>query len=193
MAAPARSLSLATLDWTTGDRRRRGLLGVVCRAALLAAPSAAALGIALPDPAQAATTLTGSHGATVLLQNYSNPFFLAPGSSFTGLPGISGNSSQAWTITNQGVVSSGGDGIDLASGSTVTNYTQISGVNGITMSGGLGTVLNSGTILATDEIGVNLQGGGFVRNSQLGTVAASFPGSFNVDYQPTITGSVTPF
>jgi hypothetical protein len=89
--------------------------------------------------------------------------------------GLYGTGYTAWQVTNLGTVqNSAGNGISLVGGGMVTNATaeSISGTtNGVLISGGVGTIANSGTINATDSngSGVVLIGGGAVTN-QLGGV-----------------------
>ncbi len=83
----------------------------------------------------------------------------------------------AWQVVNQGSIhsGSGGKGITLSSGGTVTNQTA-GGIYGIAMgiygaAGGALTVVNAGKISAS--AGIYLRSGGVVTNQSTGTISGS--------------------
>jgi hypothetical protein len=89
-------------------------------------------------------SISGSHGAAVNLQSYpsQNTFLLDPSAVLTGQPGVYGDNTQSWTVSNAGTVQSAATGIDLKSGSTVGNTALISGgADGVYIKG-TGSVVN---------------------------------------------------
>jgi hypothetical protein len=93
--------------------------------------------------------------------------------------GLYGTSYAAWPITNLGTVqNSAGSGITLMAGGTVTNATTAASItgttNGVAFSDARGTVMNYGTIAATDagSVGVGLLSGGIVTNRLGGVIDA---------------------
>src|SRR5581483_3492650 len=138
------------------SRDLRRLRSGAAPSALLALPAAIGLGVLLAPAADAATTL-GNSVNTVYLQNYGtgNPFTVNAGTVIdstagSGGDGISGDSSQSWTLTNSGSVSGVTHGVYLQSLSTVTNAGTISTSSGTAAAAvGLaagGVVVNQGTI-----------------------------------------------
>ena len=88
---------------------------------------------------------------------------------------VYGPNTQAWTVVNQGrLTSSGRSGINLRAGGLVDNSGTIVGTSqiGVDITGGGGTVINAGTILGGATAGVQLfsgvvanQAGGFINAS----------------------------
>jgi T5SS/PEP-CTERM-associated repeat protein len=111
--------------------------------------------------------------------------------------GVFANSGSTWNVTNQGYIAATGsysvavaiiaagtvtndaggtivgylNGVGIGAGGAVTNAGSITGLNGVTINGGVGTVVNSGQITSQTQDGVALNAGGSVSNS--GTIAAS--------------------
>jgi hypothetical protein len=97
------------------------------------------------------------------------------------------------TVTNSGNISSAGAGIDLAQGGSVINNTtgSISGSSFGVFATSATTVINAGSIISTNNIAVDLLGGGDVTN----TGAISAPGFgiavYNVGGTVTNTGTIS--
>ena len=134
------------------------LLAGVCRIALMAVPPLASLGVALPQGAEAATTLTGTYNATVALESYGggNPFVFAKtfGAEATIGNGVYGDAGKAWTITNGGTIHpAGAKGIYLNNAGfteTIVNLrtgTIIDDGVGVVIKGsGRASIVNKGSI-----------------------------------------------
>jgi hypothetical protein len=139
---------------------------------------AAALGVVLPAPAHAQTTISGSKTSTVVLDDTGaypnqNPFTfdhtanVVPASG----DGVYGNNAKAWTITNGGSIdAANGNGIHFAvpnySG-TVSNLGTgviIGGTHGVYINGPFGSVANQGTIIGQTSRGVQFSSAGTVLN-----------------------------
>ena len=75
--------------------------------------------------------------------------------SYSGIT-IDGPSTQAWTVINNGsVISHLGLGIDLFGGGSVSNGGRISTKNdALDVTGGSGSITNTGTILSTNGYGI---------------------------------------
>ena len=124
-------------------------------------------------------TLTTIETSEYILAGGGNPLTITStgGVETSGGTAIYGGSSQAWTIINAGVVSSGvvadGTGIDLRAGGTIGNTGQISGFHyAIRIRGSAGTVTNAGSI-AGETDGVVLFAGGSVSNAAAGVIAGT--------------------
>ena len=69
-------------------------------------------------------------------------------------------------VTNNGAISGGGYGVALGSGGLVTNTSSITGgEDSVIIQGGAGTIMNSGTLIATVDDGIGLFSGGSVTNT----------------------------
>ena len=94
--------------------------------------------------------------------------------------GVLGTAGVAWLLTNLGTIKDTGtvgNGVHLTAGGKVTNgATSATGaliqgaVDGIYINGGVGTVVNNGTILGTSHYGVNMQAAGSVVNTSTGLI-----------------------
>jgi hypothetical protein len=144
------------------------------------------------------TTINSSTAGPLSLAAASNPLYITSTGSVTatgsGAEAIYGGASSQWTITNSGVVSaSGGDGIILAVGGTITNSAGASitgyGSGVYVKNGGAGFLTNGGNISATgtNGVGVDLNDGGSVTN----TAGASITGNQFGVYIHNAPGTVT--
>lgn len=182
-------------------RSARRRLRCGCAAgALLGVATSLTLGVALPRPAAAQTSLAAGT-VPVYLQRYAtgNPFTIAAGTVIAPGRGaataIYGDSGTSWKLTNSGTVRGGsvaavqlqspstltnagtitsavGDGGELAGGSTVANQAgaDIRGYTAGIAIAGAGMVTNAGTIHAAAGAGVSLAGGGAVTNQAGGRI-----------------------
>ena len=125
-----------------------------------------------------ALTITANSGAIYLTTASENPLSIVSGVTVSAyFVGVYGNSSQAWTITNQGTIRATGTitspAVRLVHGGLVTNSgtaAHIAGWSyGVYFSLLAGSVTNQGTIFATSKSGVFLHAGGTVSNN--GTAA----------------------
>jgi fibronectin-binding autotransporter adhesin len=137
-----------------------------------------------------------------ILTSGGNPLSLttAGGVETNGGTAIYGGSSQAWTITNAGIVSgglaAGSLGIDLRAGGTIGNTGRISGYQyAIRIRGSSGTVTNAGSITGETDA-VVLFAGGSVSNAAAGVIVGTFNagvyvsgGAATVTNAGTISGS----
>ena len=136
-----------------------------------------------------ALTLSGTYTSTISLSNTGalkspNPATVTSTGRITvsDEDGIFGDASAFWTLSNFGTIQdtggSIGSGVDLVAGGTVTNAATalIAGyLQGVYISGGAGTVVNSGTIAGTGTTGsingVHLNStSGFVDNTAGGVI-----------------------
>ena len=128
------------------------------------------------------TTISASSTIGIYLSSpsYTNPVVINPGvtisSSGNGVYGFIG----PWTIENYGGVASAlENGVYLGSGGLITNAASasISGFDGVNITGGVGTVVNDGSITGntTSSIGVVLGAGGSVTN-QSGAAISGYTG-----------------
>ena len=148
------------------------------------------------------TTISGTHLSPVTLSNAAtqNPATVASGATISAPSGtaLAGSSGTYWTIVNDGLVE-GVTGISLASGGTVTDagggsvtgssYGIVLGHGGsvhngqgstiqgdhqaVRIVGGTGTILNSGSIVATGATysrAAYLGSGGYISNSSAGEI-----------------------
>ncbi|HUB24629.1 MAG TPA: hypothetical protein VL992_04295, partial [Tepidisphaeraceae bacterium] len=117
------------------------------------------------------TTISASSTAGVYLTggSFTNPVVINKGVSISGPANAVFGSGQPWTLVNHGSVvgASTASGVDLSDGGVVTNVASavISGGNGISIIGAIGTVVNSGSIAGSYAYGVFLGDGGLVTNS----------------------------
>jgi hypothetical protein len=127
----------------------------------------------------AGTTISGVILTSVALTNASeNPAYVAGTISVTSAPALTGSAGIAWTVTNNGLVSSGsGYGISLAAGGTVTNNLNatISGFSAVYQTGAAGTVINDGVLSGIGQFGygIELHAGGGVTNQANGTITGN--------------------
>ena len=119
-------------------------------------------------------------GITLGTGTYTSPLTITSTGAVeaTSNDAIHGDSSAAWTIVNFGTVETtgtGGDGIDLRAGGSVTNTGAglIKGSRGVFIVGAAGTVTNAGTILGTSGYGLQLFAGGSVDNTGTGLIEGS--------------------
>ncbi len=111
-------------------------------------------GIVLSNPAtQNSTTIT----ATGTVTN-TNP-----------ADAVYGTNAAAWTLSNYGTINATANysnGINFLAGGLVSNAAGafIAGPDGVQIGGAVGTVLNAGTIIGTEDYGVRLDTGGTVSN-----------------------------
>jgi uncharacterized protein with beta-barrel porin domain len=193
-------------------RLRVRLLDGAAGVALPAASMVVALGVGVSTGASAQSTFNGTRATTYTLTTGTNtsPFTFGPQTNITTAlvtDAVDADALTDWNVTNQGVLhglngirllshgtvtnsgsitGSGGVGVYLGGGGSVTNQTggTISGiVSGVRISGGAGQVTNAGTIKA-NGYGVYLGGGGSVTNS--GTITGGPNGIFVAG-----TGTVT--
>jgi len=124
------------------------------------------------------TTISASSTIGIYLSSpsYTNPVVINPGVTISN----SGNGVYAfigaWTIENYGRITSPlGNGVYLGSGGMITNAASasISGVDAINITGGIGIVVNDGSITGntTSSIGVCLGDGGSVTNQSGATIS----------------------
>jgi T5SS/PEP-CTERM-associated repeat protein len=124
------------------------------------------------------TTITANSTVGIYLTSPAdtNPVVINKGvtisSTLNGVYGFTG----AWTIVNYGSITAPNySGVYLGAGGTVTNAASasISGFNGIDITGGVGDVVNSGSIagLSPTSFGVVLATGGSVTNQSGGTIS----------------------
>jgi len=125
------------------------------------------------------TTISASSTTGIYLSSpsYINPVVINRGvtisSGANGVYGFVG----AWTITNNGIiVAPSYSGVYLGAGGSVTNAASasISGFDGVSIKGGIGTVVNNGSIAGSSPtgIGVYLGAGGSVANQSGATISA---------------------
>jgi hypothetical protein len=112
-----------------------------------------------------------------------NPLTITSAGSITstgaGEDGIDGVAGVAWSILNDGAVSSaGGYGVDLAGAGSLNNSGTVSGLTSGFVTGGSGTVVNQGTITGTSGDGVSFGHGGSVANSKAGSITG---GTYGVE------------
>ena len=154
-------LSIASLSAAMSDDRGRAagspirarLLGSASGVALSVASVAVALGVCVPGPAQAQTTVNPVQTTTFTLTPAQNPIIFGTGTNINtsaGTGAVNGGLNTAWTVTNNGTLIGGDIGVFLAgAGSSLTNSNSISGTtdNGVQLFDG-GTVINQvgGTI-----------------------------------------------
>jgi hypothetical protein len=123
------------------------------------------------------TTISASNTLGIFLDpaTYSNPIVIAShvtvsngtGAAVSTSPGFA----EPFAVQNNGYISASSNGVNLAPGGSVTNAVSASitaGRYGVSISGGLGTVANYGSIVAF--IGVDLNGGGSVTNAAAGWI-----------------------
>jgi T5SS/PEP-CTERM-associated repeat protein len=124
------------------------------------------------------TTISASSTTGIYLTSpsYTNPVTINSGvtisSSVNGVYGFTGS----WTITNNGSIKAPlYSGVYLGAGGLVTNAASasISGFDGVNITGGIGTVINNGSIAGSSasSIGVILGAGGGVTNQGSGTIS----------------------
>jgi hypothetical protein len=78
------------------------------------------------------------------------------------------------TVSNSGAISGGAYAVAFARGGTVTNYGLIGGgEDGVIVQGGLGSVINAGSIVASVDDGVALFAGGSVTNAVGGSISGT--------------------
>jgi glycosyltransferase involved in cell wall biosynthesis len=118
-----------------------------------------------------AKTITADSGPITLSSAY-NPLSIVSGVTVSGPTGIFGDSSQGWTVTNQGdIQGSSAYGVEILAGVMVTNSGTdaiIAGYDyGVFAQGSAATVTNQGNIsgLGASSAGVELRAGGTVTNS----------------------------
>ncbi|HEY7581575.1 MAG TPA: alkaline phosphatase family protein, partial [Acetobacteraceae bacterium] len=114
--------------------------------------------------ADISTSVTGP----VVLSGTLNPLTVTNTGTITstasGADGIDGASGTAWTVSNNGTISSSsGTGVSLAGSGTVTSTGVVTGKNGVVL--GSGTAWNSGSITATTGAAILIAGSGTVTNS----------------------------
>ena len=126
---------------------------------------------------------TTTAGPIALTSATQNPLTITATGTITasapGADGVDGSNLLAWTIVNDGVVTSAsGAGIKLLNGGTIDNGLSqgtaavISGsIAGVFVQGSAGTVVNAGRISGTD--GIRLAAGGVVDNRASGTITAT--------------------
>jgi outer membrane autotransporter protein len=98
--------------------------------------------------------------------------------SATGV-GVAGASNPT-TVNNFGQILNASTGVGLSAGGTVTNALGAvisTSSRGVDISGGLGAVVNSGSILASEGRAVQLQAGGSVTNTSTGTITSQDAGT----------------
>ncbi len=161
--------------------------------------------------------ITGSLTSTVFLESYPGftSFDITGTVNVAGNIGVYGDLSQAWTVTNSGLIigttglffqsggtagtvgnsgtitasATNGAGILLLSGGSVGNQGLVQGAgNGIWIQGGSGTVSNSGTIRGTSGGAVVLLSGGTVANT--GTISDSATGGVYLKGASAMNGSL---
>jgi hypothetical protein len=147
---------------------------------------------------QNGTTITSTVAGPVNLVSFpaANPLVITAAGAVVSLDdGVDGTAAGAWTITNDGTVSSAnGNGIFLAGDGTVSNgpsagvAASISGSAAGIVINGVGTVTNSGLISSSYGLGVDLLSGGTVVNS--GAASAILGGYSGVEIAGA-SGTVT--
>ena len=146
------------------------------------------------------TTINSSTAGPLSLTAADNPLYITSTGSVTstgaGAEAIYGGASSPWTITNSGVVSaSGGDGIILAVGGTITNSAGASitgyGSGVYVKNGGAGFLTNGGNISATgtNGVGVDLNDGGSVTNAAGASITGNQFGVYIHNAPGTVTNS----
>ncbi len=100
------------------------------------------------------------------------------------------------TLTNSGRITGPDYAVDIAGGGGVTNNAggYISGNRGVNIQGGLGTVINSGSISGTTSFGVRLSAGGQMTNAAGGSISgplgvAVYVAAGTITNSGTITGT----
>jgi uncharacterized protein with beta-barrel porin domain len=183
-----------------GDARRTLLASVATRA-LSAAIAAAAVGVMLPDSAQAGT-VNPVQSTTYALTTANNPITFGSGTNIntTNPNAVYGSGAAAWNVSNTGQIQSRylwfppniyhGTGIRLAQGGTVAN--QISGsiyggANGISSGGyglgGLTTITNAGSITGGWGSAIGVANADAVVVNQAGaTITSPHGGGVSVDF-----------
>ena len=166
----------------------------------------------------AGSTISTSTAGPVVLSAASNPLYItstgAVTSTGSGTNGINGGTGTAWSIINAGkIASSGGDGVSLASASTINNKGTLSGVEavvlraggtvmnaanasisssgngaGVYIAGAAGTVTNAGAVSAVYH-GVFMAAGGSVSNAASGSISGQHNGVLFKNQAGTVTNS----
>lgn len=139
------------------------------------------------------TTISANSTVGIYLSSpsYTNPVAINAGVTISNCNGYGiGAFVEAWTLQNSGfITTTTGNGVYLGAGGYSTNAvsSSISGVDGVEITGGIGTVENAGGIAGntTSSIGVLLAAGGSVTNQTGGSIS----GSTGVDL--TAGGTVT--
>jgi hypothetical protein len=116
-----------------------------------------------------------------------NPVTITSTGSITstgaGEDGVDGVAGVAWSIFNDGAVSSaGGYGVDLAGAGSLDNSGTVSGLTSGFVTGGSGSVVNQGTITGTSGDGVSFGHGGSVTNRKAGSITG---GTYSLTQKPT--------
>ena len=82
------------------------------------------------------------------------------------------------TVTNHAAISGVAYGISLGKGGLVTNTSSITGgEDSVIVQGGAGTIVNSGTLIATVDDGIGLFSGGSVTNTSGASISGSHGGA----------------
>ena len=129
------------------------------------------------------TTITSGStiGITISSPSYVNPIVIDPGITISNNGNAVFANTGPWTIENHGTIvgkGSNGSGIYLGFGGSVTNAASASiagGFEGIVVIGGSGTVVNDGSIAATNGAGVKLQSG-LITNAASASITGSLDG-----------------
>jgi fibronectin-binding autotransporter adhesin len=90
--------------------------------------------------------------------------------------GIYGTTAAAWVVGNYGTIIAPTRGVFLTSGGVVTNFSTgviSGGYRGVEIDGGVGALINTGSILGTKQQGVKLGGGGDVTNMSGGMITGA--------------------
>ncbi|MDE8345684.1 MAG: hypothetical protein POH28_05840 [Acidocella sp.] len=164
-----------TADETIGQLNR--MVSMPANAALVLGvlPLAMTAGILVPDHAAAQTVLGTDQNASVDLANYPANVAVSITAGTTIAP-LAGNGlyGAAGDIANAGFILSGGTGIMLTSGGTLSNAVlgRISASGyGVLIQGHAGQVSNAGLIAAGFD-GISLDAGGTTVNEEGGTISA---------------------
>lgn len=160
---------------------------LLCGASSLALPAASiivALGVCIPDDAQAQTTVNPVQNTTFTLDPAQNPTIFDTGTNIdttatVGAKGVSGDANTQWTVVNRGTIAADYRGISLdGAGSNITNHGTISQTDNLVGSAGIflgngGLVINeANATISTFSEGILVDGGlGNVVNS--GTITST--------------------